>query len=151
MGSMALTGKDTSIINGRILSDFADGDVGAFTFPNKLAEVKAGKNGNVIYAFNAQGVVSEATLRILRGSADDKFLNSQMNAYINDPAAYTPLTGEFIKRLGDGKGNVTNDTYLFDGGIVTNIPEAKDNVGGETEQAISIYKITFGNTGRSIA
>lgn len=150
MGSMALTGADSVILNDRIFKDFADGDTGKFSFPNKLVEAKPGKNGNVIFAFNAQGILSEAEIRVLRASSDDKFLNSQMNAYINDPAAYTPMTGEFIKRVGDGQGNVSNEVYQFAGGVVTNIPEARENVSGETEQAVTVWKITFANTSRSI-
>lgn len=149
-GQVSLTGNDTVIINGTILSAFAEGDTASFTFPNKLVEAKVGKNGNAIYAFNAQGQMSEATLRIIRGSADDKFLNSLQKSYLNDPAGFVLLTGEFIKRAGDGKGNVTNDVYVFGGGILPNLPEAKENVAGETEQSVSIWKVTFVNTERSL-
>lgn len=150
MGQMALTGADTVIINGTILTAFADGDTGAFTFPDKLATLKVGKNGNTVFAFNAMGLRSEATLRIMRGSADDKFLNALQKAYINDPAAFVPLEAEFIKRVGDGKGNVTNDSYGFSGGMLVNLPEVKENVGGETDQAIAIWKLEFANTDRSM-
>jgi hypothetical protein len=150
MGQMSLTGNDTVIINGRILTAFAEGDTGAFTFPNKLVEAKVGKNGNAIFAFNAQGLLSEATLRLIRGSADDKFLNSLQKSYINDPAGFTLIAASFIKRAGDGKGNVTNDTYTFGAGVLPNLPEVKENVSGETEQAVSIWKFTFANSDRSM-
>lgn len=150
MGQMALTGADTVIINGVILTAFADGDSGAFTFPNKVVEAKVGKNGNAIYAFNAQGLLSEATLRLIRGSQDDKFLNNLQKSYLNDPATFTTMNAEFIKRLGDGKGNVTNDAYVFGGGIPSTIPEVKENVSGETEQAVTIWKLVFTNTDRSM-
>jgi len=150
MGQMALTGADTVIINDFILTAFADGDSGSFTFPNKLSETKVGKNGNAIFAFNAMGLLSEATLRLIRGSGDDKFLNSLQKAYINDPASFTPLNGEFIKRVGDGKGNVTNDTYVFAGGMLPNLPEVKENLAGETEQAVTIWKLTFANSDRTM-
>ncbi len=150
MPQMALTGNDSVIINDYILTAFAEGDTGAFSFPNKLVEVKVGKNGNAIFAFNAMGLLSEATLRLIRGSADDKFLNSLQKAYINDPASFVPIHGEFIKRVGDGKGNVTNDSYVFAGGVLPNLPETKENVAGETEQAVAIWKITFANSDRSL-
>ena len=76
MGQVSLTGNDTVIVNGTILTSFAEGDTAAITFPNKLVEAKVGKNGNSIFAFNASGQMAEGTLRIIRGSADDKFLNS---------------------------------------------------------------------------
>ena len=147
---VSLTGNDTVIVNGTILTSFAEGDTAAFTFPNKLVEAKTGKNGNSIFAFNASGQMVEGTLRIIRGSADDKLLNSLQKSYLNDPAGFTLLTGEIIKRAGDGKGNVTNDSYTFAGGILPNIPEVKENVSGETEQAVTIWKITFTNTDRSM-
>lgn len=147
---MALTGDDSILINGNILTDFADGDVGAFTFPDKLVESKIGKNGNALFAFNAMGLRSEATLRTILGSPTDKYLNSLQKAYINDPASFTALGAEFIKRVGDGKGNVTNVSYTFAGGMLPNIPEAKENVAGETEQAVAIWKLTFANTDRAL-
>lgn len=145
---VALTGKDTSIIGTRILADLADGDCVNLDFPNNLVEAKIGKNGNTVYAFNATGKQATATIRVLRGSADDKYFSSEMNAYINDPAAYTLMSGEFIKRIGDGEGNITADIYQFKGGVIQKIPTVKENVEGATDQGVSIYTIIFANTAR---
>lgn len=145
---VSLTGKDTVIIDTRIMADFATGDTVNMEFPNNLVEAKAGKNGNVIYAFNASGKLANVTLRILRGSADDKYLASRMQEYINDSAAFPLISGEFIKRIGDGAGNITADVYLMKGGVIQKIPTVKENVEGDTEQAVTIYVITFGNTNR---
>lgn len=153
--SVSLTGKDTISIGSRglaprILADLADGDTGMLDFPNNLVEAKTGKNGNTIYAFNSTGVVGTMTIRTLRGSADDKYLNSEMNRYKQDPASYTLLDGEIIKRVGDGIGNVTNDVYSLDGGIVQKMPNVKENVEGDTEQAVTIWQIIFANSDRSL-
>jgi hypothetical protein len=150
MGSVSLTGKDTTIINDRIFKDFADADCVNLEFPNNLVEAKVGKNGNAIYAFNSSGKLVNVKIRIIRGSADDKFLNSEVTNYTNDPAAYTLMIGEFIKRAGDGLGNVSNDTYKLEGGIIQKMPNAKENVSGDTEQAVTEYQIVFTNTDRSI-
>ena len=152
---VSLTGNDTVMIGAaglalRTFADFGDGDTAVLDFPNNLVEAKTGKNGNTIYAFNATGQVVTATIRVLRGSLDDKYLNSEMNSYLGDPAAYPLLAGEFIKRVGDGTGTVVNDTYSITGGIVQKFPVVKENVEGDTEQAISIYTIIFANTERSI-
>jgi hypothetical protein len=151
MGATALTGKDTITLGTRILNDLADGDVANLEYPDNLVEGKNGKNGNVIYSFNAMGQRSTLTLRVLIGSADDKFLNSAVSNYINDPAGFTLLEGEFIKRVGDGAGNITNVVYLMAGGIVQKIPGSKENVAGETDQGVSIYVILFANTPRTLA
>ena len=150
MSTVALTGKDTIIIDDRILADSADGDTAVLEFPNNLMEVKAGKNGNVIYAFNAQGKLVNLTLRVIRGSPDDKYLQSRLQEYINDPAAFVLVEAELIKRAGDGAGNITADTYQLQGGAFQKMPAAKENVAGDTEQAVSIYAISFGNSQRAL-
>ena len=150
MSSVALTGKDTVIIDSRILADQVDGDCAVLEFPNNLVEAKLGKNGNAIYAFNASGKVVNVTLRVMRGSADDKYLNSRLVEYTNDPAAFVLVAAEFIKRVGDGAGNITADTYQLKGGAFQKMPGAKENVNGDTEQAVSIYALTFANADRAM-
>ena len=149
--SVALTGKDTHLVGTRILTDLADGDVGNLDFPNNLVEAKTGKNGNTIYAFNSTGKVVTQTTRVLAGSADDKYFNAEMNRYLNDPPSYTLLDGEFIKRIGDGVGGVNNIIYRVEGGIVQKMPNTKDNVEGDTEQAVAIWQVIYANTDRSIS
>jgi hypothetical protein len=151
MGGVTLTGSDTIILGSRVFSDFADGDVVNIDFPNNLVETKTGKNGNTIYALNSTGKVATVTMRVLRGSADDKYMNSQMNLYLQDPPSYTLLDGEFIKRVGDGQGNVTNDIYQLNGGAIQKLPGGKDNVEGDTEAAVTVWQVVFSNTARAIA
>lgn len=153
--SVSLTGKDTIAIGSRglalrIMVDLADGDTGVLDFPNNLVEAKTGKNGNTIYAFNSTGKVVTGTFRFMRGSADDKYLNSEMNRYLLDQAAYTLLDGEVIKRVGDGEGNVTSDVYSLDGGIIQKMPNAKENVEGDIEQAVTIWQFIFANSDRGL-
>lgn len=150
MSIVALTGSDTIKINNKILADFADGDVGTLTFPNELAALKTGKNGNTIYSLNETGRQAELVLRVVRGSADDKYLSSQMSSQKINFSSFILLTGEFIKRIGDGAGNVTNDTYVMGGGIFTKEVEAKSNAEGDTAQSVSVYTIRYSSAPRSI-
>ena len=149
--SVSLTGKDTIILSDRVLSDLADGDTVNLDFPNNIAEGKVGKNGNILIAFNATGKTVNATIRVLLGSADDKFINSLYAAYINDPASFPLIAGEFIKRVGDGTGAVNNVTYSMGQGFIQKPPVAKENQEGDTEQSVAIWTITFPNTDRIIA
>jgi hypothetical protein len=146
----SLTGKDTIKINGRILNDFADGDCAVLTFPNDISVVKTGKGGNSIYAFKYDGNVCEVALRILRGSADDKFLNNLLALLKNDPAAFTLMQGEFTKNIGDGAGGITTDTYIMSGGTFKKQTEVKENAEGDVEQAVAIYSLIFSNAPRAI-
>lgn len=150
MATTALSGSDTVMINNRIFSDFADGDIVDLTFPNDIAQVKTGKDGNSIYGLNASGKQAECKLRVIRGSADDKFLNGLLAAQQANFAGTILMIGEFVKKIGDGAGNIQSDTYIMSGGVFTKIPEAKSNVEGNTDQSITMYTIKFSNAPRVI-
>jgi hypothetical protein len=150
MATVALSGNDTIIINNRPITDLADGDVAMLEFPNNVAEVKTGKNGNSIYSLNETGKNSELTLRVIRGSSDDKFLNQLLSNQSTNFAGTVLMIAEFIKRVGDGQGNISNDTYICSGGIFQRLVPAKSNVEGDTGQSVCEYKIKFSNTPRVI-
>ncbi len=143
MNSVSLTGSDVIKINNRVFSDLADGDAVTVTFPNDIAALKTGKNGNAIYAKNETGNQVDVVIRVLRGSNDDRYLNNEINMLKNDFSAYILLNAEFIKKVGDGQGNITNDTYLLTGGIPSKQVEAKTSAEGDTEQSVSIYNLKF--------
>lgn len=148
MATVALSGNDTIVINGRVINGLADGNCIELTFPNDIANVKTGKNGNSIYGLNESGKQCEVKLRIIRGSSDDKFLNNLLAQQQLNFAGTVLMIGEFIKKVGDSLGNVTSDTYIMSGGVFTKIPEAKSNVEGETEQSIAMYTLRFSNAPR---
>jgi len=150
MATISMTGSDTIKLNNRILADLADGDVGTLTFPNDIATIKTGKNGNAIFGLNETGRQAELTLRVIRGSDDDKFLNNLRANQRNNFAGFTLMTGEFSKLVGDGSGNVTADKYLLSGGVFAKNTEAKSNVEGDTEQSVSIYPLKFAEAVRVI-
>lgn len=150
MSTISLTGSDTVVVNGRVFADFADADIAALTFPNDIAQVKTGKNGNAIYALNESGRQSELVIRVIRGSSDDKFLQNLLTQQQSNFAGFVLMYGEFVKRVGDGQGNISADTYIVSGGIFTKQVEAKSNVEGDTEQSVSIYHMKFSNSPRVI-
>lgn len=150
METVTLTGNDVVKINGRILSDFNDGDVAALTYPNDLAVVKTGKNGNSIIAFKNDGRQADFNLRVSLGSADDKFLNNLSALFKNNPAAFSLISGEFTKYVGHGDGRVTAITYILSAGVPVKLPGGTDNADGNTDQAIAVYAFKFTNAARSI-
>lgn len=150
MGAVALSGNDTLSLNNQVLVDFADGNCAELTFPNDIANVKTGKNGNSIYGLNESGKQAELKIKVLRASADDKFLNNLLQQQQNNFAGTVLLIGQFIKKIGDGLGNITSDTYVTSGGVFVKIPEAKTNVEGETDQSTVTYTIRFANSPRAI-
>ena len=151
MTVQALTGQDVIKIDDRILADLIDGDTTVLEYPNDIGAVKTGKNGNSIFAFNATGLNVRVTIRVVMGSSDDKYLNTRLAEWLNDPSAFNTITGQFIKRTGDGSGNITSNIYNLNGGIFLKIPEAKTNVEGDTEQSVVIYNLTFANGIRQLS
>jgi hypothetical protein len=149
MSVVSLTGNDTIVIAGRVLTDFGDADNATLEFPNELAAVKVGKNGNAIYALNATGRMADVVLRIIRGSNDDAFLNNLLAIQNANFAATVLLTGQFVKRVGNGLGGVMSDTYFTSGGIFSKAVNAQSNVEGDTEQSLAIYTLKFSNADRA--
>lgn len=150
MSTVAMSGSDSVTINGRILSDFADGDIAVLAYPNEIAQVKTGKNGNSIYGLNESGKQADLVLKVIRGSADDKYLNGVLSSQQNNFAGFALIFGEFVKKIGDGKGNIGNDTYIVSGGVFTKQVEAKSNVEGDTAQSIAEYHLRFSNSPRAL-
>ncbi len=150
MSTVAMSGSDTIMINNRVLNDLADANAVELTFPNEIASVKTGKNGNSIYGLNETGNQAECKIRAVRGSADDKFLNSLLAQQGQNFAAFPLMIGQFIKKIGDGLGNIASDQYIMSGGVFTKKVEAKMNVEGDSEQSVSIYTIKFSNAPRVI-
>lgn len=150
MATFSVTGNDTLTLFDRTFVDFADGDNTTIAFPNELVTVKTGKNGNTIYAKNETGNNADVTLRVIRGSADDRFLQGKLTEQQNDLPAFVLGQGEFVKRTGDGEGNVANDIYNLQGGVFMRKVDGKENVEGDTEQSVSVYMMKFALATRSI-
>lgn len=147
---VSLTGDDTLIINDVNLTGLADGDCAVLDFPNELATVKTGKNGNSIFAFNETGKNCTVTLRVNRGGASDKFLNNLLNLQNQSRHLFSLMIGEFVKKIGSGDGEFTSDTYILSGGVFSKMVPGKSNAEGDTEQAVSIYTLKFSNAPRAL-
>lgn len=150
MAAVAMSGNDSVMINNTVLSDLADGDCISLELPNEIASLKVGKNGNTIYGLNETGKQAEVKLRVIRGSADDKFLNSLLIQQQANFAGFTLMIGEFIKILGDGSGNITNDVYILSGGVFMKAVAGKSNVEGDAAQSVAEYSIRFSNAPRAL-
>ena len=133
---------------GGVITNVCDGDWFTVTFENDLATLKRGKNGNAAFAENAMGHVAQATLRLMRGSPDDQMFNALLQQQNQDFASFALLSGFFTKRIGDGTGGVTPDTYRLSGGIFKRQVDGKANAEGDTEQSISVYRFEFAEVRR---
>lgn len=147
---ISLTGNDSIIIGGRILNDFADGEVGKIEFPSDVVNVKRGKNGNTIFALNNEGFKSDVTIRILLGGGDDSFLNGQLQSLLNNFSAFQLLTGSFVKNVGDGNTNIIPVTYVMSGGVIKKAVSAMSNADGDVNQSVAEWRFIFANNQRGI-
>lgn len=150
MTTDTITADDTLTLYDRVIVDFADGDASTITFPNELFAMSTGKNGNTIYTKNETGKNSDVVLRLIRGSSDDRFLQQKLAEADADFVSQELATGEFVKRVGDGQGNVVRDVYTLRGGIFSNRVDTRENVAGDTEQAVAVYRMKFARTQRGI-
>lgn len=145
-----ITSDSTLTLKDRVIADFADDDVSSVTFPNDIVNMKTGKGGNTIYSKDETGRNAQLDLRIVRGSPDDRFFQELIQQIESDFASFEVIFGELKLRLGDGDGNVLNDTYTLEAGIISSNVDAKDNVSGDTNQGVSVYNLMFANAKRSI-
>ena len=150
MSQTVITGNDTLTLNNRIFNDLTDGSVIDLSFPNKVAVLKVGKNRNSLFAENTTGYACDLKIRLLRRGADDGFLLNLYNLQTGGNfSAQTLLTGSFVKQGGDGKGNVSYDTYNLQGGIFVSGQPAISNPEGNTEQNSVMWELMFANVFRA--
>lgn len=149
-GSVSLTGKDVVTLNGRVFHDFANGDIAKLAYEEDLVTVEAAKDGNVIYGLNEKGKMASLTLRILLGSSDDRYLQSLLANQVQDLSAFVLIAGSFVKRVGDGQGNVKNVIYNTIGGVIRRQPDASMNTTGEVNQSVVEWQLRFGYSSRSV-
>lgn len=151
MTVFALTGGDSITINTRPLTDLADDDTCTISFPNEICTVATGKNRNTVYALNESGNNVDVALRVVMGSSDDKFLNGLLASQQSDLPSFVLMDAVFTKRVGDGSGKITYSSYPMQGGVFTKLPDMKENVNGDKEQAIITYNMKFALAPRVLA
>lgn len=149
MTTYCLTGDDIVIINDIPVVDFADGTIGTLDVPNDLFAMSTGKNGNTIFALDEKGNNATLTLRILMSSGDDKRFNG-MIPESKGFASTVLANGSVVKQVGDGKGNLSYNTYLLRGGMISKKPNMSIDVAGNTDQAVVEYVFQFASADRSI-
>ena len=150
MAKVTFTGKDTVKINGRLFNDLADSP-SSLTFPNELVSVKIGKNGNSIYAFNESGRQCDMLLKLIRGSDDDRYLNTQLVLMKADFTSFAMLTGEVSRRTtektsDDAVGITREDIYILSGGVFFKEVE----IGATDDVAVANWRIRFTSAPRAI-
>lgn len=133
-----------------VLSDFAAGAVAELSAPNDISSTTTGYNGNSLGAHNEPGRQRELSLRLVKGSSDDKRFNKNYNLWKDRSIRFKPLKMSFTKNVAHEDGSITKDTVDCFFGLPSGQPTQVSNTEGDTEQVISVYMIRFGNSERSL-
>lgn len=133
-----------------VLSDFAAGAVAELSAPNDISSMATGYNGNSLGAHNEPGRQRELSLRLVKGSSDDKRFNKNYNLWKDRSIRFKPLKMSFTKNVAHEDGSITKDTVDCFFGLPSGQPTQVSNTEGDTEQVISVYMIKFGNSERSL-
>ena len=150
MSVFVVTANDTLTLNGHVMVNQGTDDVTTISFPNELVSRKTGKNGNTLFAQNANGLNADLSLRLIRGSTDDQFMQGILNSIPADFPSAVLINGSFVKRLGNGLGGIVNDTYALSGGLIAKQVDGKENVSGDVSQGEVVYTVKFANVSRNI-
>lgn len=146
----AYTSHDILEIDGEVVVALGDGDTATVAYSNDVMGMKTGKNGNTVAAHNEMGREADATVRVIKGSYDDKRLNSKLVKWKNRADDFEPINATFTKVIKTDDG-VTNEVTSLKFGIPTRCVDTKENVEGDTEQCFSTYTIRFGDSERALS
>lgn len=150
MAIQSLTGSDTILINGRLLTNFPDADVAKLTYDADNVTVKVGKDGNTIYVANQAGRKAKLELRLMRGSPDDQFCSNLQKLQNDNLPAFVLMSGQITKTIGKGDGTLVTDNYALTGGVFSKQVEVTSNVEGDTNQAVAVYMTEWAGAPRQI-
>lgn len=132
------------------LSDFADGTVAELAASNELSTVVTGYNGNGLGAHNEPGRQRTLTLRLVKGSGDDKRINESYELWKKRDLRFKPFKCVFTKNISHSDGSITHDVVECYFGLPTGVPSQSINTSGEIEQDVTIYTITFADHMRNV-
>ena len=143
MGVITFNADSTSLIlNGFGLVDFIEGDYLELAPVNPLTSHTNGANGAVNISKRVDAGVHDLTVRVIKASASDVYLNSARNQ--GAPTVFTGSIKEDFTR--DGSAGV--ESWLLENGSITDQPgSTKNNQDGNSTVE---YKIRFRNCTRQV-
>jgi len=126
----------------RVFRDFANEDYLSLEFGNDDTEEEEGRGGLIIGdVINSDRAT--LTVRLVRGSPDDTFLQGLRSDYKRSPKTFVFMTGNASISHGNGDGTFTTENYLLTKGIFSKKPDFKGNRGNtEAGIAVWVFKVT---------
>ncbi len=149
INSIIADSQYTSIINNRVLSDFADDAYEQITYDEDQVSVTIGKNGNGIYQVLPAGKKATISYRVIIGSSDDIFLNNLLN--VQNTGVFTLISGSSSKLQNDGAGGSKAITYTLEDGVITKGVDSAMQSSDNKDVAVAVYNLTFRSVVRTIS
>lgn len=149
INSIIADSQYTSIINDRVLADFADDAYEQITYDEDQVSVTIGKNGNTIYQVLPAGKKATIAYRVIIGSSDDIFLNNLLN--VQNTGVFTLIAGSSSKLQNDGAGGSKTITYTLEGGVITKGVDSTMQSSDNKDVAVATYNLTFSSVVRTIS
>jgi len=122
----------------RVFSDFANGNFLGLEFGNQISTREMGRGGSVI-SYNSNKKQATLTVRLIKGSPDDVFLNGVLSDYDRSPETFVLFAGSISMMLGDGTGSSTTENFLLTEGSFINQPNFTTDTGGDAESGVSVW------------
>lgn len=136
----------------RVLTDFADGTIFDIDYVSDLINSTTGKEGNTVFVKDERGRNGKGSMRILKGSSDDNYLNGLFTDMKSSFGSGTKiLTIDIVRKIVDGTGTTLTESFNLQGCLLTQMPKTSVNVHGDTEQAISVWNMVAADVNRSIS
>ena len=134
------TENSTLTFAGRTIEDTPEGDVFTIAYANDVSSQTQGVNGGVVAKGRADKYAATLTIRVLKYSADDAFLNNLVNKTLefNQGSLKTNFTRDGI----DG-----TETYDIQNGT---IQSRGDNTVNNTDGEDVLEYVIYGNMPRSV-
>jgi hypothetical protein len=137
------SGNDTIEIDGKLIADFADGDVAVLSYPNQKISKISGDNGNTITVENASGRQAQLQLRILNNSKDFQYLQLRMSQQDTDLVSFASVKAVFTKITGDGNGKANKTVVSCFGGNFVNGIQLTKGKSGNVEVGVAVFTLLF--------
>jgi len=134
-------GKGTLIFGSaipRIFSDFANGNFLTLEFGNQISTREKGRGGSII-TYNTNDDVATLTIRLIKNSPDDIFLNGNYADYKRSPETFVLFTGSLSIKTGNGSGSATTENYTLSEGSFLNRPNFTTDTAGDVETGVSVW------------
>ena len=132
--------NSTLTFAGRTIEDTPEGDVFTISYANDVSSQTQGVNGGVVAKSRADKYAATLTVRVLKYSVDDAFLNNLVNAetlQLNQGSLKTNFTRDgidgtetydiqngTIQTRGDATVNNTDGEDVVEYGIFANMPRS---------------------------